>query len=129
MSEPIKILIVDDSVDVRRMLVRLLTNSNHLLFEADTEETALRLIGEHRFDVIFLDIMLPFGVKGLDVLKKAKQIREDPGSVIVLTGWQEPTTKHEAEQLGAAYLVKAPFDRKRILEEFNKALSRRGTGE
>ena len=128
MAEPVKILLIDDSVDVRRKLIRLLSDDNHILFEADTEETALQLIREHDFDVIFLDIMLPFGVNGLNVLRKAKELRPDLGDVIVLTGWQESNTRQEAELLGAAYLVKAPFDRKQILEEFNRALSRRRPG-
>ena len=125
MPEPEKILFVDDSADVRRKLSRLLNAEGRLLFEADTEEAALQLIGKHQFDVIFLDIMLPFGVSGIDVLRKAKEIKPDLGRVIVLTGWQDPNVRLEAERLGATYLVKAPFDRKLILEEFNKALSQR----
>lgn len=128
MFEPIKILLIDDSADVRRKLIRLLTAEGRLLFEADTEETALQLITEHEFDVIFLDIMLPFGVSGIDLLRKAKANKPDLGKVIVLTGWQDPNVKQEAELLGAAYLVKAPFDRKLILEEFDKALSQRRAG-
>jgi len=124
-SDTIKILLVDDSADVRRKLTRLLSAPDRLLFEAETAEIALQLITENDFDVIFLDIMLPFGVSGLDVLKKAKEIRPELGSVIVLTGWQESSTKMEAELLGATYLVKAPFDRQQILEEFNRALVRR----
>jgi CheY-like chemotaxis protein len=125
MSDVIKVLLVDDHVDVRQKLKRLLTAAGRLLFEADTEETAIQLIQDHDFDVIFLDVMLPFGVKGFDVLKKAKTIRPDLGSVIILTGLPEPSVKEEAALLGAGYLDKAPFDRRRILEEFDKALTRR----
>lgn len=125
MSDGLKVLLVDDSADVRRKLKRLLSAADRSVFEADTEEAALQLIKEHDFDVIFLDVMLPFGVKGFEVLKKARAIRSELGSVIILTGWPEPSVKEEAALLGAGYLDKAPFDRKRILEEFDKALTRR----
>jgi DNA-binding NtrC family response regulator len=126
MNDPIKILIVDDNEHVRRKIKRILSASNRAFFEAANEEDALTLIKENHFDIIFLDIRLPFGSTGIDVYKKAKEVQPNLGKVIILTGWLEDSTRNEANELGAfAYLDKAPLDRNKIIEAFNKALSQR----
>jgi two-component system response regulator YesN len=123
----LKILVLDDNENVRRKLKRLLRADDRSVFEADTGESALALIEEHAFDVIFFDVMLPLGVSGLDVCRKAREIRPDLGGVIILTGWPDTAIEEEAKSLGATYLHKAPFDREQILSAFNQALSQRRT--
>jgi DNA-binding NtrC family response regulator len=123
MADSINILIVDDSEDVRRKIKTILSAPDHIFFEAEDEENALRLINDNLFDVIFLDIRLPFGVTGIDVLKRAKEVQSNLGKVIILTGWLEDDIRNEAKKLGTfAYLDKAPLDRKRIIEIFNQAI-------
>lgn len=127
MDQVIKVLIVDDSEDVRRKIKTILSAPGRIFFEAESEEESLRLIKDNLFDVIFLDIRLPFGVTGVDVYRKAKDIQPDLGKVIILTGWLKDNIRNEAEKLGAfAYLDKAPLDRTKIIEEFNRALLKGG---
>lgn len=124
MTNHIQVLIVDDNQIVRRKINRILSTLNCIVSEAEDGEQALALIKETRFDVIFLDIRLPFGVSGLEVFKEAKAIqKENLGKVIILTGSVENDTQTKAHELGAfAFLDKAPFDRNIIIETFNKAL-------
>lgn len=120
-----KILIVDDNEYVRRKIKQILSAPDLTFFEAENDEEALRLIEANLFDVIFLDISLPFGVTGIDVYKKAKEVRPDLGRVIILTGWLEDSTKNEAEALGAFdYLDKAPLDRGKIKATFDRAIGK-----
>jgi len=123
MTNHAKVLIVDDNKSIRQIIKRILSNSNHIFFEAGTGEDALALIKETIFNVIFLDIRLPFGISGLEVFKTAKAIQPKLGKVIILTGWLEDNIKAEADKLGAfAFLDKAPLDRNAIIGMFNKAL-------
>jgi len=127
MSPIAKVLIVDDNEHVRRRLRRILSLFGCEFFEAETEDEALALIAEHAFQVIFLDIRLPFGATGIDVFRKAKEIRSDLGNVVILTGWLEDATRSEAVALGAyAWLDKAPLDRNDILEVFQRAVAEQG---
>jgi len=129
MEDLIKVLIVDDNEYVRRKIVRILSAPGRTFYEAANEEDSLSLIKANHFDIIFLDVRLPFGRTGIDVFKKAKEIQPNLGKVIILTGWLEDSTRHEANELGAfAYLDKAPLDRDKIIEAFNKALSTREDG-
>lgn len=127
MDDFVKILIVDDNEYVRRKIKRILAAPNRTFFEAANEEDSLKLIKDNPFDVIFLDVRLPFGVTGIDVYKKAKEIQPNLGKVIILTGWLEDNTRNEAKKLGAfEYLDKAPLDRNKIIDAFNRALLEKG---
>lgn len=122
-----RVLIVDDNDHVRWKIRRILAPYNCDFFEAETAEEALTLIRKHAFDVVFLDISLPFGLTGIDVLRKAREIRSDLGNVIFLTGWMEDATRAEADDLGAyGWLDKAPFDRKKIIAMFQSAMAPAG---
>ena len=123
MSESTKVLIVDDSEYMRRKIRRVLSTFECDFFEAEDDKTALQLIGETIFDVIFLDLRFPFGVTGIDIFKEAKQIRPDLGKVIILTAWIDNSDISEAMELGVFdFLGKAPVDRNKIRETFIRAL-------
>lgn len=67
------ILIVDDAPGMRLMLRSYLEPEGYDVLQADSAETALRLAKEQRIDLIILDIMLPGGVMGTDVLQKLRK--------------------------------------------------------
>src|SRR5687768_7800049 len=74
MSERQKtILIVDDAPGMRLMLRSYLEPEGYDILQADSAETALRLCKEQRVDLIILDIMLPGGLMGTDVLMKLRK--------------------------------------------------------
>lgn len=119
-----KILILDDNEHVRYQLKDILQPFDCDCLEATNADEALALVEEYSFDVLFLDIRLPYGVTGIEVLRKAKAIRpHDLGKVIFLTGWLTDAARKEAEDLGAfRWLDKAPLDDEKILEAFRSAI-------
>jgi two-component system nitrogen regulation response regulator NtrX len=121
--QPTKVLIVDDNEHVRYQLRRILSSFGCEFAEAETGEDALTMIAATAFDVLFLDMRLPFGVTGMNVFIKAKETRPDLGKVIILTGWFEDETRAKAFALGAHdWLDKAPLDREKILNAFRSAI-------
>jgi len=120
----LKVLILDDNEHVRYQLQDILQPFNCDCFEATNADEALALVEKYSFDVLFLDIRLPYGVTGIEVLRKAKEIRpKDLGKVIILTGWLTDTARREAEDLGAfRWLDKAPLDDEKVLEAFRSAI-------
>jgi hypothetical protein len=68
------ILIVDDSTELRRTVVRRLTGLGYKCREAENGLIALELLasGEH-FDLLFTDIGLPEGILGHELAKLAMQ--------------------------------------------------------
>lgn len=65
------VLIVDDEADIRKMLKRLLATRGYRVLEADRGLLALRLVKEHRPDLIILDAMLP-EVHGFEIARRIK---------------------------------------------------------
>ncbi len=99
------ILVVDDELEVRESLKRLITQFGHEVRTAASAEEADHWISAHTFDVVLLDIELP-RMKGVEFLSWILQ--KDPEmAVIMLTGLDDPDLAVECIDRGArTYLVK-----------------------
>ena len=96
---------MDDEVEVRRGLQRLVTRFGYTAKAAGSAEEADQWLSMERFDVCLLDIELP-RMKGIEFLGWA--LRRDPEmAVIMLTGLDLPEVAVECIDHGArSYLVK-----------------------
>jgi CheY-like chemotaxis protein len=79
-SRPL-ILVVDDMIETRRLMRRVLERSGLRVVEAESGEAALRAAARDRPAAIVLDLRLP-GISGFDV---ARRIRADPDSALATT--------------------------------------------
>jgi two-component system response regulator TctD len=120
-----RILIVEDTVDVAEAIVASLTRIGHVVdWEAHGGRAEARVL-DPNYDLLVLDIMLP-GVDGFELLRqiRAKGLAT---SVLMLTACAEIEERVHALDLGADdYLVK-PFDY-RELDARIRMLLRRGGG-
>jgi two-component system KDP operon response regulator KdpE len=117
------ILVVDDEAPMRRLLSTNLKASGYAVRSAADGTEALKLIEEHPFDLLLLDINMP-GPNGLQVLEVVRHGAEMP--VLMLSGRARERDKVEALDLGADdYLIK-PFGVAELLARV-KALLRRVT--
>jgi CheY-like chemotaxis protein len=101
-----RVLVVDDDVTFRRMLVAVLDDEGfEVLGPATDGFEGVALARSLRPDAIVLDIRMP----GLDGLAAARQIRDtDPAvRLVFLSAYDDQTLQREAEALGANdFLVK-----------------------
>lgn len=82
-----KILVVDDNATNRKVLRNLLKETKIQVTEAGGGEECLSLVQENRYDLIFLDHMMP-GMDGVETLHHMKALPEFPNKdtpVVVLT--------------------------------------------
>lgn len=103
-----KILIVDDTEDIRFTLSRIAGKEGHIVFSAAAGREAVDLLKENLLDLVFLDIGLP-DVLGLDLIPEIRAI--SPGTdIVMITGRNDAATAVAALKAGARdYLVK-PFE-------------------
>lgn len=106
MSE--KILIVEDEVNLRKLLTILLLQEHYQVIAVDNGEAALKLIEQEPVDLILLDNRLP-QMSGLDTLKIIKELHPDM-YVILMTAYAGVDTAVEALKLGAYDYIVKPFD-------------------
>ena len=67
-----KILLVEDNLQLNKALSTLLKRNSYLVDSAYDGEEALIYLKDYQYDVVILDIMLP-KIDGLEVLKRARQ--------------------------------------------------------
>jgi len=105
-----KILVVDDSVVIQKMVEIAFENETVQLTSAMKGADAITTAGQEKPDVILLDIMLP-DMSGLEVIKKLKEISPDFGNIpiIILSGRESSQDKDSAISAGANDFLTKPF--------------------
>lgn len=102
-----KILIVEDNLELRDLLVRSLEKERYIVETAADYASAHMKIFVYQYDCILLDIMLPDG-NGLDLLREASN-REMRLNVIILSAKDSIEDKVNGLELGADDYLPKPF--------------------
>jgi len=114
-------LIIDDEVQIRRLLRLVLEGEHYKVQEAETGEQGLVEIATRKPDVVLLDLGLP-DLDGLQVLKRLREWSEVP--VIVLTVRDDVQEKVAALDAGADDYVTKPFGIEELLARIRAAMRR-----
>jgi CheY-like chemotaxis protein/HPt (histidine-containing phosphotransfer) domain-containing protein len=106
-----KILIVDDSVSIRRTLRQTLSQKDYVVLEASDGGEALEKIEEESPDLLLLDLEMPH-MNGYDVLNVLRTRSLSPNlKIVLLTSRTSDKHKQRAHELGAhKYLTKPCAD-------------------
>ena len=116
-------LVVDDSMAVRRQMEIEFSMLNRDLDVAASAEEALEVLQERKYDVIFLDVVMP-GIDGYSACKKIKRNALNKNTpVIMLTSRSSSFDKIKGAHAGCdAYLVK-PINHNEFESVYNKYIS------
>ena len=115
-DEPIrKILVVDDEISLRMVLIKALERAGFNCRSAETGETAITLIEKEPFDLVISDISMP-GMDGIELLKKVKR-RHPEIDFIIMTGYASDYSYVDIMDAGASDYMTKPFN-------MNSALAR-----
>src|SRR5262245_25026380 len=103
----IRVLVVDDDEEMRKLLRRSLEFDGHHVKEQDRGTEVLKALREEAFDLVILDNRMP-GVNGLDLLPALR--REFPDvPVLLVTAFGGRQVASSAIRLGAASYLEKPF--------------------
>lgn len=103
-----KLLIVDDQIGIRILLLEVFATEGYETFQAANGRAALEIVRNHTPDLVLLDMKIP-GMDGLEILKKIKEMNRDI-KVIMMTAYGELDMIKEATDLGALTHFTKPFD-------------------
>jgi len=84
-NSPYRVVIVDDDVTEREMLVELLSAPNRQVEAFASAETALEHVRENPVDLAFLDHVMP-GMSGAELAEKIKAL-QPLARVVMCTGY------------------------------------------
>jgi CheY-like chemotaxis protein len=121
------ILVVEDQVVTRQMEKSILEAAGYQVVTAENGLDALNKLGQHRFDLVVTDILMP----KMDGFTLTREIRGSERTknlpVVIVTSMESETDKRRGLEVGAdAYLVKSSFDQKLLIEAIETLL---GTGQ
>jgi DNA-binding NtrC family response regulator len=122
-----KIVIVDDEMELVETLVERLALRGIDARGLSTGEEAIQLVREERFDVVLLDVKMP-GLSGLQVLETIKDDRADQ-KVILLTGHGSRRDAEEGIRLGAHDYLMKPVNIEDLIAILRKSLGKKASDE
>lgn len=112
---PIELLIADDHEVVRAGLRALFQDTDiHIVAEADSGNSAMKLALKHRPDLVLLDVRMPDG-DGLSCLSRLKVDLPDT-PIVMFSSYDNPTYVARAVALGAAGYVSKAAKREEIVQ-------------
>lgn len=119
-----KILIVDDSVSVRKALERLLSPRQYSVLSASSAEHAMELIANDVPNLIIADVVMP-NMNGFELtsrLKSLDRFRHVP--VLLISGIVDSAVTAQAKEAGAEGVVSKPFTPEDLFPRIDAALAK-----
>lgn len=118
------ILIIDDSISVRKALEITLRNHQLQSRSAISAEQALDMLAEHAdYDLLMIDVIMP-GMSGLDL---CGQLKADPKlahlPVILMSGNVDEDVKAQAREVGAHNVLRKPFRSEELIPMIENILA------
>ncbi len=124
-----KILIVDDSVSVRKALERLLSPRQYSVLSASSAEHAMELIADEVPNLIIADVVMP-NMNGFELtarLKSLDRFRNVP--ILLISGIVDAAVTAQAKEAGAEGVVSKPFTPEDLFPRIDAALAKSGQFE
>ncbi|MEO7985038.1 MAG: sigma-54 dependent transcriptional regulator [Gemmatimonadales bacterium] len=118
---PAQVLLVDDEVNIRRMLGALLREAGITVAEAPNGNAAILQIDDVDPDVILLDLLMPPGPDGIETLVRLRE-RGRTMPVIMMSGKAQLTDAVRAVKLGAFQFLEKPLTPESVLVTVRAAL-------
>ena len=114
------ILVVDDSIVIRKMVEIALEDENYRIETAVSGKDGLAILDDKNPNLMILDLMLP-DINGIDLLKTVKASKGIP--VIMLSGKDSPQLVEKARSEGADAFLPKPFKDDELVAKIRELLS------
>ncbi len=117
------ILLIDDDPALHELLGQYLEESGFEVLHAESGFDGLKLLFNHRPDLILVDVMMP-RMDGWETCKRIRELTDVP--IIFLTAKSEEADRLEGFQLGADDFIAKPFSFAELVARIEAVLRRAG---
>lgn len=118
-----KVLIVEDNREISALLADFLSRNEYETMTAFDGNTASALLKKQEFDIVLMDLMLPF-VSGEQLIREFRSYSDKP--VIVLSAKSMMEARLEVLRTGADDYILKPFDLNEVLVRVQVVMRRSG---
>lgn len=129
-NAPVRVLVVDDSPTIRRVVASVLARAGHEVATAESGELGLVEVKAFAPDIVLLDFIMP-GMNGHQFLKRLDADRDDdadpPPVVLMCTrGDQPPGVDGSLRAYGVVDTITKPFSPDALLAVVHHSLEKHG---
>ena len=118
-----RILIVDDDLRLRDLLLRYLGEQGFEVKAAHDAAAMDKLLARERYDLIVLDLMLP-GEDGLAICRRLRAAPSPP-AIVMLTAKGDEVDRIVGLEMGADDYLPKPFNPRELVARINAVLRRK----
>ncbi len=114
-----KILLIEDETELRELYEMLLKDAGYEVEAKPDGKSGLEAIEKGGFDLVLLDIMLPFidGLEILERLSKSDNSKQPTKTIVLLTNLAQDQTIAKALELGVrGYMIKSDYNPEQLLQ-------------
>lgn len=123
-----KILVIDDSKVIQRMVKDMLPQGNFDVLQALDGEAGLKLIRAKNPDLIMLDFLLP-KVSGWEVFQQLEKFANSKGKfipLVLMSGRKEEVAEKIAEPFEYFEFIEKPFEQKKLIHAIKSSMAKAG---
>jgi two-component system cell cycle response regulator CpdR len=116
-----KILLAEDDNDMRRFLVRALSNAGYEVASFDNGRSAYERLREEPFELLLTDIVMP-ETDGIELARRATEIDPDL-KVMFITGFAAVALNAATQAPKEAKILSKPFHLRDLVNEVDRMLA------
>lgn len=121
------VLVVDDDHSIRRLIRTLLTRAGFESDEAQNGDEALRMMKEHSYRIILLDLMMPV-VNGFEVLEWLEEHSPEHLQCVIVTTAAADRDISRLRRDAVFSVLRKPFDLAELVETVSRCAKRTEDG-
>ena len=121
MIENQNILIIDDEIDICKLISGVLEDEGYQTYNAQNSDSAISIISEDNIDLIILDVWLEGSkLDGIELLQEIHSRRPEI-PIIIISGHGNIDTAVTAIKIGAYDYLEKPFKTERLMHTIKRA--------
>jgi two-component SAPR family response regulator len=121
MSQPARILVLEDDDAMRELLTEILKDEGHQVLAVSRGQEAVEAAEREPLDLVILDVRME-GLDGLEALARMQEHLQGAASLVV-TGYASEADSVRALRLGVSDYLRKPFDLTQFLQRVEGLLS------
>jgi PAS domain S-box-containing protein len=116
------VLVVEDNIDVRKIVSRLLRDFGCTVIEANSGAAALEVLqSDRKIELMFSDVVMPGGMSGTELVHAARRLR--PGiRTLLTTGFAEGSLRNQTQFAEVGEIITKPYRRQDLARRLRSVL-------